>query len=112
MSGSMIPRKLRWTKFHFTTKTGPNGHALWTSFLDLIALLPHKEVIEAIMVLGGEKFRQRLALVLRFLGAIQVLFPEWFSSETIAKRGSIESRKISTFPDKEGKVRVIAIGDY
>jgi hypothetical protein len=28
------------------------------------------------------------------------------------KRGTVESRKISSFPDKENKVRVIAVGDY
>lgn len=35
----VVPRSVLWKKFHFTTKNGPNGHALGTSLTDL-SLLP------------------------------------------------------------------------
>lgn len=33
-----IPRSLHFKKFHFTSKSGPNGHALWTCLGDLFCL--------------------------------------------------------------------------
>jgi len=52
-SGS-IPRALRWRRFHFTTRTGPNGQGLSSWILDLYSL--PNQLREHIKFLGGVKF--------------------------------------------------------
>lgn len=100
-SNSSIPSKLKWKQYHFTTKSGPNGHALFTCFMDLF-LLP-SQLVQDLKTMGGEKFSRYIDPLLR-------------SKDVIASLGlPIEGyifRKIAWFPDMEMKVRVIAIGDY
>jgi hypothetical protein len=98
----IIPRTVRWRRFHFSTKSGPNGHALNTCFEDLF-ILP-KTLIDSIKVLGGE----RLVPILDGMLANRTLLAGFFS--VVASKGIF--RKITYFADKEGKTRVIAIGDY
>lgn len=95
-----VPRALGWKQYHFTTKSGPNGHALWQSLSDL-ASLP-ESLIESLSVMGGEKFAKILAVVKSMLPILAFVLP--------VHEGKI--RKLSYFPDKEAKVRVIAILDY
>jgi hypothetical protein len=98
---SSVPRDLLWKKFHFTTKSGPNGHALYSSTQDLFTLPP--ELVEDIKRIGGPE------LSLRMEGLIT-------GKRVLASIGlPVEGksfRKITWFPDREMKVRVIAIGDY
>nr|UJQ92501.1 MAG: putative RNA-dependent RNA polymerase [Mitoviridae sp.] len=95
-----VPRATMWKKYHFTTKAGPNGHALWTSLSDL-ASLP-ETLLESLKVVGGVKFSSTVEVVKSMLPILAYVLP--------VKEGKI--RKISYFPDKENKVRVIAILDY
>lgn len=95
-----VPRALEWKKFHFTTKSGPNGHALWTSLVDLSSL--PETLKESLEVLGGKKFSSTLKVILKGYYLLSPILP--------VLPGRI--RKISYFPDKENKVRVIAILDY
>jgi len=105
-----LPRKLRFRNFHFTTKTGPNGHALWTCLLDLISI-SSKSILNDIIILGGDRFKRKIDLLQKFHNYLIKLFPEWFNSKSLNVYG-LRDRKISHFPDKEFKVRVIAVGDY
>lgn len=105
-----LPKRLEFSQYHFTTNGGPNGHALLTSLLGLYAL--PRNVVEAIRVLGGAKMRERLDLLLQFREILSNLLPEFFFSKKVMNRGSVVTREVTYFPDKEYKVRVIAMGDY
>lgn len=96
-----VPRDLRWKKYHFTTKSGPNGHALYTSTEDLY-MLP-ANLVDDICNLGGDNFTQRMRSLIAGKRLIQSL--------GLPVEGK-SFRKITWFPDVELKVRVIAIGDY
>jgi hypothetical protein len=98
-----IPRALKWHRFHFTTKSGPNGStALNTSIRDFFSL-PYK-AREAIKVMGGVK--------------LQSWMESAFSNEGRSILAGIYNtsfgrfRKLVYFPDKEAKSRVVAILDY
>jgi len=97
-----VPSALNWRRFHFTTKAGPNGHALHNSIVDLY-LLP-ESLIQSIKVVGGEK----LTLLIERLvhPASRTLL------STIVPTTGKRIRKLSSFSDKEMKVRVIAVLDY
>jgi hypothetical protein len=88
-----LPTGLAWRSFHLSTKAGPNGHALCTALNDLYSL-PTSLVLN-IMTLGGDDLDKRKITLWSN--------PSFFSS----KPGKF--RKLSSFPDKEDKVRVIAI---
>lgn len=97
-----VPRRLAWKKFHFTTKSGPNGHALW-SWLTDVSLLPDS-LRESIKTLGGVKMTS-------YLDALDKRVITWLAGFfNLKETGKI--RKLSYFADKEGKTRVIAILDY
>jgi hypothetical protein len=50
---STVPKRLRFKEFHLTTKSGPSGHALWSSMEDFKNLpTPLKRTLE---VIGGPK---------------------------------------------------------
>lgn len=95
-----IPRSVHWRKFHFTTKSGPNGHALWSSVADL-SVLP-EPLIEDLKVLGGARLAFRMDVLKRYLSFISPFF----------KVTGRRFRKISFIRDQEGKTRQIAIMDY
>lgn len=95
-----VPSSLKWKKFHFTTKTGPNGHALNTYLQDLVSL--PKQLTDAICVVGGSKLKFILEAAQKNV---------WELAEgKLVTSGSI--RRITSFSDKEGKTRTIAILDY
>jgi len=96
-----IPRSLKFKRFHFTTKTGPNGHALSHWYEDLLNL--PKQLVESISVLGGEVVRKFMDVALRQPAILEPICP---------LKGTSRFRKLSHFPDREDKVRIIAIGDY
>lgn len=95
-----VPRGIRWTKFHMSTKAGPNGHALWTSLRDL-ASLP-SPLVEDIKSIGGRELSEKIQTLQRGLKVLSRFFP--------VEPGRF--RKLSWFPDREEKVRVIAQLDY
>jgi hypothetical protein len=96
-----IPKSVWWSKYHFTTKSGPNGHALWTSFQDLINI-EYLPILDSIKILGGPKLHSNVNKLLRLKSYLTPILP---SAGTVLRR-------ISYFPDRELKVRIIAIGDY
>lgn len=107
---NFLPKGLEFKRYHFTTKSGPNGHALFTSLLSLYTL-PNK-LVESIGLLGGKLLRDRIGLLLRLRDVVSAVFPEFVTSRKVTRRGIAVTREVTHFPDKEYKVRVIAIGDY
>lgn len=95
-----VPKCVYWRKFHLTTKTGPNGHALWSAIADL-SVLPD-DLIEAIKVVGGKRLTFRIELMRKYL----YLFVPYFGVK------GTRFRKVSAIPAPEGKTREIAILDY
>lgn len=93
-----VPDRVRWKRFHLTTKSGPNGHALGMSLRDLVSL--PTSLIESIKIVGGESISQKIQLLRSNLDIV----PGEKSPGII--------RKLVHFPDKENKVRVVAILDY
>nr|DAC76946.1 TPA_inf: RNA-dependent RNA polymerase [Entomophthora muscae mitovirus 7] len=100
------PKSLDFRKFHLTTKSGPNGtaNALWTSLNDLKAL--SEQQLTDIGIIGGENLRNKISALKEGLSKIPEL------SYFIDTSPGIYTRRITSFPDKELKVRVIAVGDY
>jgi hypothetical protein len=97
-----IPKCLSFRNYHFTTKSGPNGHAMWSSLNDFVLL--SKEKREKLIILGGDKMAnnfKKLDLLVPYLRQMNL-----FSFDGEA------TRKIVGFPDMEDKVRVVAILDY
>lgn len=95
-----LPKRILWKDYHFTTKTGPNGHALWSSLADLAAL--PDSLVESIKVVGGKKLAHHMEVLRKYLPHLLPLFgvqPNRY-------------RKVSAISDQEGKTREIAILDY
>lgn len=101
----ILPRDLRFRRFHFTTRSGPNGHALATWIIDLL-LLPER-IVEAIKILGGE----RISTFIDEAKKEESLFKTFVPPKVLVK-SKFYIRRIQAFADKEGKTRVIAILDY
>jgi len=97
-----VPSQLRWKKFHFTTKSGPNGHALNTWLSDRSSL--PKNLEESISILGGSKMES-------YLSELTPKVTSWLSQFFYLNNKRV-FRKLSYFSDKEGKTRVIAILDF
>lgn len=92
---------LRWKRFHFSTKSGPSGHALFYWLADFLVL--PQELLDSLINMGGLRFGLVLNTARRFVDVLSSFFPS---------TGKGSYRKISAFADREGKTRVIAIGDY
>jgi hypothetical protein len=100
-SRSSIPRSLRWKDFHFSTKAGPNGHAMGTALRDLVSLT--ESLRNSIKYLGGKKLTSKMTIMEKFISSgMDPLFPTEVG----------EIRKLTHIPDKEGKARVVAVLDY
>lgn len=93
-----------WKKYHYSTKSGPNGLALASSLIDLSILSTRYEpLLEHIIVASGvDEFREKV-------DSIKPLALHKHSEE-YATKGII--RKLAIVPDKENKNRVVAIMDY
>jgi len=100
-----VPKALRFKEFHMSSKSGPNGHALWTSYMDIMSLTP--EQWNAIKATAGEKL---VDLMSRF-SSLYLRIPLFFDSRA-TRKGSLVSRRLAKIQDKEGKIREVAIGDY
>jgi len=97
-----ISDSVRWRKFHLSTKTGPNGHALWMSVKDFINL--PESLYESIRFLGGFKLSHLMEVLKNNLNSIA----RFFQYDDRINR----IRKISAIPAPEGKTRMVAILDY
>lgn len=98
-----VPRYLRWTQYHFTTKSGPNGHALGKCLRDLAAL--PQDLLHDLWVVGGKEFAECTRSLLKGWS----LLPDFLKG---SKEEKAIFRKLVAFPDKEGKTREVAILDY
>jgi len=96
------------TRYHSSTKSGPNGQALGTSLGDLLSL--PENLVNDIKTLGGEKLASFMDTFLStptIIPLLQNIFSPLLEGRTYDK-----CRKLSCVRDKEGKQRVIAIFDY
>lgn len=100
------PRSLKANTKLFRLSNGPNGHALNTALIDL-GNLP-KELVKSLGVLGGDRFKFNIEAMQ--IPALRDGFLSRYMTVKSEKRNSI--RRIASFPDKEGKMRVIGILDY
>jgi len=107
-----------WAVPHMTTKKGPQGQALLTS-LNELTLLP-RFLRTSIEVLGGRSLSEFIESNVEALDILEAIKPKgtsgFFSISkwwiTLFPTRSTSLRKLSYFPDKEDKVRVIALLDY
>jgi len=105
-AATVIPKSLEWKSYHQTSKSGPQGQALYSSLIDL-QVLP-ESLIESIKCLGGPKLTENINTVQELLKTVPELgYLLWTRIPSVPV-----FRKISYFPDKELKVRVIAQLDY
>lgn len=91
----------------FSTKSGPNGHALNTSVIDA-SLMP-QSLIDSLVIMGGPKIgavlrKLREPVITEFCNSVIPIL-----SDKPRKYGI---RRLTWFGDKENKVRVIALFDY
>jgi hypothetical protein len=99
----LTPKVLNFRKYHFSSKSGPNGVALGSSIADLSLIRLNKRLLDSIKLIGGSKLATNMDGLLEqfdFLKSGHPRYPEQ------------RLRKVSYFPDKELKVRVIAVLDY
>lgn len=62
-----VPKSILWRKFHYTTKSGPNGQALWTCLDDLRGVFDSPDLVEAIRIVGGETLYRRMTILWKYL---------------------------------------------
>lgn len=86
-----------WEAPHWSTKQGPNGHALMTCIEEFLSL-PYW-LIQALKILGGPDFVSYYNKIHKIVGRIKLKEPK-------------RLRKLSFIRDKEMKTRTIAILDY
>lgn len=95
----------KWTKFHPTTKVGPNGQALVSSLLD--AHLLTQEIIDDIAIVGNSE-----DLVGHIKSVRTKLTKEFCLSVAKPKRDKLVLGKVAVKSDPYGKERLIAVIDY
>jgi len=108
----------KWNMPHMTTKRGPQGQALLSSLTELTLLPP--ELTSDIKKLGGQSLSNLIDENCEGLDILESIKPkEFLGVFSVAQwwrylfpSRSNNLRKLSYFPDKEGKTRVIAILDY
>jgi hypothetical protein len=89
--------------YHFSSKSGPNGPALISSIADLSMIRSNTELLRAICLIGGSKLTTRITGLLEEFNFLKSRHPKYPERSL---------RKITYFPDKELKVRVVAVLDY
>jgi hypothetical protein len=99
--GYRFTGSVKFKNYHWTTKTGPSqDHALYSSMNDFYNLDDTDKY--HLKIIGGSKMISVITFLSTNLDILKEYFP-WKSKV---------SRRITHFPDKEDKVRVVAIGDY
>jgi len=111
-----IPKSVYFSQYHQTSKVSPylkypgnpeifnNKNALWFSVADLMCI--PQSLYKSICTVGGPLLESKMNTVRKSVEQIPEL------GYFINTQPSNNFRKISWFPDKELKTRVIAIGDY
>lgn len=89
-----------------SSASGPVGHAVASAMFDL-TILP-ESLVESIGKMGGTKIIRKIQTLRKVFPLRPNLIPE---NITIPKTGA-RFRKLVYFPDKELKVRVVAVLDY
>jgi hypothetical protein len=102
--GDKIPKSLHFRRYHISTKSGPNGPALWSALEDYQAL--PSDILDSLTVLGGPNFGDHLDTIKSLVDNDKIR--KFFKIPD--KKGVF--RKHVLIADKEGKTREIAIGDY
>lgn len=97
-----VPSEIRFKRYHFSTKKGPNGHAMWTSLKDANAL--PESLVTSIGVLAGPDLEKKIRALRNDPSRFAGIFPLPTDIDHI--------RRVTGIQDKEGKTRVIAILDY
>jgi len=103
-SKSLNLRSPFFADFHLSTKIGPSK--LQSTYGQLVDLenIP-SPLLDSIRLLGGSKFSERLDSLCQWYPELAKIFDQPIGIKT-------PIRRISVFPDSEGKTRIIAIGDY
>lgn len=107
-----------WEFPHISTKKGPQGQALLSSLSELTLLTPQQ--VDNIKLLGGKGLSVMIDENMEGLDILEYIKPKallglfsvarWWRTLFPVKSSNL--RKLSYFPDKEGKTRIIAIFDY
>jgi hypothetical protein len=96
--------KPEFSAFHLSTKVGPSSkQALASCLCDLENLPSH--LIRSLKIVGGNRFREKIDRLLLSYPELAKMF-----NQPIGLKKPV--RRLSVFPDSEGKTRIIAIGDY
>lgn len=98
-----VPSHLHRSRFHLTTKAGPNGHALWGALADLYAL--PDDLFETIGRFGGEELAKKMQILRN------IPYPNFLTNYFRGPKPE-RIRRISAIPSQEGKTREVAIMDY
>jgi hypothetical protein len=101
-----LARESRWSKFHMTSRKGPNGFALTTWPLEL-EVIP-TQMIKSLGVVGGKELQTYLEILLENRGHLKA------GIESLLPKGNKETilRKVTGIQDREGKTRPVAVFDY
>jgi hypothetical protein len=110
-----IPRYLHFTSFHLSTKAGPNskgfGNALWSAMNDFRNLLKYPDLLNSIKTVGGPELSHRISVLSNCFSELRLMIGSILPfGEDSPESNTI--RRIVAFPDKELKMRVVAILDY
>lgn len=101
---SLLLRNPSFSAYHLSTKIGPSSMQSTYSCLNDLGNLP-SHLIRSMKMLGGSEFRKQLDSLLLSYPELARIFDQPIGIKT-------PIRRISVFPDSEGKTRIIAIGDY
>jgi hypothetical protein len=94
-----------WQAYHLAVKSSPSGvQALVNCLQDLVSI--PESLINSISVLGGEELSSNMTLLRRHALELSKVLDQPISSQKSSYR------RITAVPDKEGKTRLIAAGDY
>jgi len=101
-----------WKEFHYSTKMGPNGQAMYTSYIDL-KYLP-QELIDDLGVLGGSSVTRTIELI-KSVPSEDDVSPLWIDfvlKKYPSKKDKGIIRRLAYLSDKEGKTRIVGLCDY
>jgi len=103
-------KDIDWKEFHHSTKAGPNGQAMYTSFEDLTLLSDEQRKL--ITDFGGKDIKDLFTKIFTYDESIDTTPLDLIKGKYPIKRTKSCTRRISFIPDKECKTRVIGILDY
>jgi hypothetical protein len=99
-----------WEQFHYSTKSGPNGQAMYTSFDDFHLL--DDDLIKALQVFGGSELCDMITKITSFDDVISSTPLDYIRARYKPKKSKECIRRLSFISDREGKTRTIGVLDY